>query len=343
MGAHGPGHLGVLRDHGAQRHARGDALAGEQDVGLDADVLDGPHLAGATHPRLDLVADQVDPVAVAEFAQPHQPPVRRDDVATLAQHGLHDDGGHLGGGDEPLHQEVLDVVERGEALGRGAGRHLHVAAVSVVRVQDAGEQRPEPGAVARLGRGERDRPIGPAVERPVERDQVLPPGGPARQLDARLHRLGPRVGEERTRGALHGRDRIEALGELGVDREEEVGRGVVDQLRRLLLDRLHHPWVAVSRGSHRDAGVHVQEPVAVDILHDAARSASRHERVCPRQRRRGGASVPLEDELRLRPRHFGDQRGRLGVRQAVQLHVLQGLVAHSEITVRDCSRMYCVT
>ena len=70
VGALAPGFedLGT-RDHGRERHARGDALGAEQDVRLHAEVLDGPHLARAPRARLDLVGDEQDAVAVAELAQ----------------------------------------------------------------------------------------------------------------------------------------------------------------------------------------------------------------------------------------------------------------------------------
>ena len=56
-------------DHRAERHARRDALGREQDVGLDAPVLDRPHLPGPAGARLDLVGDEQDAVVVADVAQ----------------------------------------------------------------------------------------------------------------------------------------------------------------------------------------------------------------------------------------------------------------------------------
>ena len=50
-------------------HARRDALGRQQDVGLDAPVLDRPHLAGPSGAGLDLVGDEQDPVLVADPAQ----------------------------------------------------------------------------------------------------------------------------------------------------------------------------------------------------------------------------------------------------------------------------------
>ena len=87
-----------------------------------------------------------------------EPAVGRHDVATLAEDRLHDDRRHLGRGDEPLHQEALDVVIVGEPLGSRAGREPDVAAVAVVGVQHARQQRTEPGSVRGLRRGQRHAP-----------------------------------------------------------------------------------------------------------------------------------------------------------------------------------------
>ena len=53
-------------DERAERHAGRDALGRQQDVGLDAPVLDRPHLAGAAGAGLDLVGDEQDAVLVAD-------------------------------------------------------------------------------------------------------------------------------------------------------------------------------------------------------------------------------------------------------------------------------------
>ena len=80
---------------GADRHARAQALGGEQDVGLDALVLAGEHLPGPADAALDLVGHQQDPVPVAEGAQVAQLAGRRHDVAAFALDRLDEDGGHV--------------------------------------------------------------------------------------------------------------------------------------------------------------------------------------------------------------------------------------------------------
>ncbi len=69
------------------------ALGHGHDVGLDADVLEREHLAGARKAGLDLVGDEQDAVLVAERAKRLQEVGRRDVEAALALHRLDDDGG----------------------------------------------------------------------------------------------------------------------------------------------------------------------------------------------------------------------------------------------------------
>ena len=72
VAARRPGHDLLLRDHRAQRHARRDPLGDEHDVGDDAGVLGGEHLAGPPHAALHLVEHQQDAVAVGDRAQPRR-------------------------------------------------------------------------------------------------------------------------------------------------------------------------------------------------------------------------------------------------------------------------------
>src|SRR5436190_1323127 len=56
-------------DHRPDRHARGDALGGEEDIGQYAPMLGGPHPAGSTGAGLNFVGDEDDAVAIADLAQ----------------------------------------------------------------------------------------------------------------------------------------------------------------------------------------------------------------------------------------------------------------------------------
>ena len=112
-----PGADGLLGDDGADRHAGSQSLRGEEDVGLDALVLAGPHLSGAPDAALHLVRHQQDAVPVAERAQVAQPSRRRDDVAAFSLNRLDEDGG-----------DVARVEVAGEQLfsiGARSSRRVH--------------------------------------------------------------------------------------------------------------------------------------------------------------------------------------------------------------------------
>jgi hypothetical protein len=131
-----PAHQVGAGDHRAQRHAGRDALGGGHDVGLDAPVLDRPHLAGATSARLDLVGHEQDPVLVADTPQARQERVIGDDVPALALDWLHDDRRDLVRGNETLEDARLQLVQ---------------ACAAERDMDHAGQQRPEAGVVLGLG------------------------------------------------------------------------------------------------------------------------------------------------------------------------------------------------
>ena len=172
-------------------------------------------------------------------------------------------------------------------------------------VVDARQHRPETGVVLGLGGRQRNGAVGAAVEGAQEGDQVLAPGGEAGQLDGALDRLGAGVAQEDPALLLHRRDAGQLGARLGVDREVEVG-AVVDQLAGLLLDRAHDVGVAVAGGGHGDAGVEVEEQVAVDVLDHAALGPNRHHRVRARHARRRPLLVELEVGARLGAGQLGD-------------------------------------
>ena len=55
-----------LADDRRQRHAARDALGDRHEIGLDAGVFDGEHLAGAREAGLDFIGDEQDAVLVAQ-------------------------------------------------------------------------------------------------------------------------------------------------------------------------------------------------------------------------------------------------------------------------------------
>ena len=62
----------------------------------------------------------------------------------------------------------------------------------------------------------------------------------------------------------------EPLAEVGVDRQVEVARAVVQDVVDLGVDGGDDRRMGVAGGGDGDAGVEVEEPVAVDVLDDAA-------------------------------------------------------------------------
>ena len=77
-------------------------LPDDEQVGLDAVVLDRPHRAGAAAARLHLVVDVEDPVRVEQLLQPRREVGRHRDEAALALHRLeHGAGDRLAGRRRP--------------------------------------------------------------------------------------------------------------------------------------------------------------------------------------------------------------------------------------------------
>ena len=133
-------------------------------------------LPGPPHPGLHLVGHEQDPVPVAELAQVAEPPLGRQDVAALAQDRLDDDRG--------------DLRRRRRAARTGPPRGARRSPNG--RVEHARQQRAEPRPVLRLARGERHAADERPWNAPMNRDDVLPAGRVARQLDRGLDRLGAR-------------------------------------------------------------------------------------------------------------------------------------------------------
>ena len=256
-------------DHRAKGHARGDALGGQQDVGLDAPVLDRPHLAGPTRARLDLVGDEQDAVLVADPPQALEEAVLGDDVAALALDRLDDDRRDLVRRREPVEQDLVEPAQVLDPAER--------------RVEDPGQQRPEARVVLRLRGRQAQRSVGAPVEGAEERDDVRPLRGVSRELDGRLDDLGAGVAEVDPATAGHRGEAGQLATDLRVDRQEEVTRAEVDELGGLFLDGRDHLRVAMPGRGHRDAGREVEEEVAVDVLDRQPLPANRHDRVRPRQ------------------------------------------------------------
>ena len=133
-----------------------------------------------------------------------------------------------------------------------------------------------------------------AVIRAIARQNLVAAGGPARQLDRVLVRLGAAVGEEEhvdVAGAELGELPSEARARLG--RHERVGVG---ERRRLLLDGANHALVAVTDVHAHQLTVEVDEALSLRRPEVDALGARDRNRIDLRLRR------PLEQRVLLRER-----------------------------------------
>jgi hypothetical protein len=260
-------------------------------------VVAGEHLSGAPHPRLHLVDDEQDAVLVADAAQPVEELLRRGDVAALALHGLDDDAGHLFGRRRRFEEAVLDPVEAGgggrRPVGALAGEGV-AEGVGEGDVRDVEELALEAAALGDLRGGQREAAERAPVEAVEEGDELLAPRGVHGELKCGLDGLGAAVGEVRLRRRRDGDDAVEHLRQLRHVAVVEVGAAHVYEARGLLLDGADDLGVAVARGADGDAGVAVEEDVAVGVFDPDA----------------GG---PLGDELVGRARVRGRDPLRVGL------------------------------
>ena len=284
-----PGHQVVAGDHRAERQAARDALAGRARRRARRRSCSIAHIV-PLRPMPDCTSSQTSrmPWRSQSSRRYVNQPSGGSTYPPSPSTRLDDDRRDLGRRDDALEQHLLEVAR---SRRRTCGRR-------------SGSSGPKPVRYFALRRGERDRAHRASVERLVERDQVLAAGRVARELDRGLDRLGARVREERACPLpAERRHRVEPLADVGVDRQVEVRRRVVQQLGRPVAASPRPP----SGGSARslvdgDAGVQVQEDVPVDVLDDRAATRARHERVGARERRRGDLAVALDPRHRLAAR-----------------------------------------
>src|ERR1700687_2485202 len=79
------------RGEGAEGKSVGDALGGDQNVGLDPIVLDGEHLSGTSESGLHFVGNEKNSVLVEDFLDLAEIIPRRNYDATLAENWLGDE------------------------------------------------------------------------------------------------------------------------------------------------------------------------------------------------------------------------------------------------------------
>jgi hypothetical protein len=244
-------------------------------------VPDREQLPGAPEARLDLVGDQQDPVLPGDLAQARQEGRRRDDVATLAEHGLDDDRGH------PLrvHHLVEEQVELrlpvAGARGRVVGAARRAVAVGIGGVVHRPGEGLEGGPVHVLGGRERHRLGGPPVVPISERDEDRAAGRDARELHGRFDRLSAAVREEGLPRSAR-EDMAEALVQPEPRLVVDDVLLAVEELRGLGLDRGHDSRVRVARVRDADPRAVVEiaiavggdEPAALAVVDDDVRDAT---------------------------------------------------------------------
>src|SRR5579864_7317159 len=81
----------------AERKAVGDAFGGDQNIGVDSEVLDGKHLPGATEAGLHFVSNKENSVLVENFFDLTEIVFRRNNDAALTQHRFGDERRHVAG------------------------------------------------------------------------------------------------------------------------------------------------------------------------------------------------------------------------------------------------------
>ena len=174
---------------GRERQSAAERLARDEQVGLDAVVLDRPDRAGAAAAALHLVVDVEDPVAVEQLLQSLREVGCHRDEAALALHRLQHRAGNRLRVDVAL-EETLQRRDRvvlahaAERVRRGRPVHLGRERAEALLVRDD------------LG-GHRHREQRSAVECVVEDDDCRAPGRDARDLDRVLDRLRAGAQEQR--------------------------------------------------------------------------------------------------------------------------------------------------
>ncbi len=143
--------------------------------------------------------------------------------------------------------------------------------VGIAHVRHAGNQWREAAALLRLRRCQRQRAHSASMERAVERNDVLPLGVIARQLQRSFNGFSSGVAVVNLVRPFHGRDLRKTLAQGDHALVIEVGAGHVNQFGSLLLDGGDNFGMAMAGRGDGDAGGEVEKLVAVDVFHDDSR------------------------------------------------------------------------
>ncbi len=246
----------------AQREPRRDPLGHHQDVRHHAGVGYGEQLAGAPEAGLHLVGHEQDPVPGRDLPQSGQERGRRHPVAALAENGLDHERGHPGG-HHHLREQLLELGLPVAGAGAGVVRSPGGAvAVGVGRVVHGAGEGLEVAADRHTRGGEGHGLRRPAVEAATEGDDGGAPGGRPGELDGRLRRLGPGVGQEGL-PVVAGQHVAQPLVQPQPGLVVDDVLLAVQQPRRLRLDRGDDPRVGVAGVRDADPRAVVQVPLTL--------------------------------------------------------------------------------
>src|SRR6266545_296531 len=246
-------------DAGQRIEAVGQRLAEHDDVGLDAEMLDRPQLAGAEETHLDLVDHQQDAVAVQHLLELDEEILRRNYVAAGALDWLDVERGIFGLAGLGIPDAVVFALE--QALERSYAVEAVFLLAHALRSPEVIGERHELRAVAEMpvaaaitvGRGDRRGAQRAAVIAALEGEhQAFSVRGIAHELERILDRLRAADVE------MHA-DLETELG-LGIARDQggeldllamEILARHLRQLVDLPLERVVEPTVAVAEIDRR--------------------------------------------------------------------------------------------
>ena len=129
----------------------------------------------------------------------------------------------------------------------------------------------------------------------------------------------PELPKETRRGTSPGAIARQLLGQRRPSLVVEIGAGHVDQPRGLLLDGIDHARMAMAGGHHRDAGIEIEEAVAVHVFDDGAFAAAPP----PADSSGCRTAKPLADRARSPPARAA--RARVRQKRQILADLLQGL------------------
>ena len=262
----------IADDHPAQRHVARVRTLGEDDqVGVDAPVVDGQPFAGAPEARHHLIGDVHDPVFVAQRPNSIEIARRRHQDAGGSDHGFDE---HRG--DRVRALECDDLLEVGQCafrflllVGRPERRTVQVRPEEVhVSVGEL------VGPATRVAGGV-DGGAGVAVIAAVEAQDLVFAGVQTGHADRVLRSIGAAVGEEHLVVARWG-DFTDRLGGAAAHQRCVLRcQGGLD--RGLLLDGRHHGGVLVADVEVDQLAGEVEERVAFEVPQTTARAGLEHQ------------------------------------------------------------------